>query len=136
MTELLRPAPRTRALSAEFARYLLAGLVNTAVGYGVFLVLLWGAGVEARIANFFSFAVGLLVALLLNRFFVFEGARVSGAAVLRFAAGFGLSYSLNLATLSMLLDRAMPAALAQLVAMAVYTVSFYLINRVWVWRKA
>ncbi|WP_088282562.1 GtrA family protein [Ideonella sp. A 288] len=135
MTEATPPAAARRGLSAEFVRYLLAGLANTAVGYAAFLALLWGAGLGPRAANAGSYAVGLCLALLLNRYFVFEGATVTPGAVVRFAAGFGVAYALNLATLWRLLDLGVPPAWAQLVAMAVYTIGFYAINRLWVWRR-
>lgn len=121
-------------MGAEFARYLVAGVVNTAVGYAAFLAFFWGIGLGARLANALSYAVGLMVALLLNRLYVFKGATFSAGAVLRFGVGFGLAYALNLATLNGLLAAGWRAEIAQIGAMAVYTVGFYGVNRWWVWR--
>jgi len=132
------PGAKTAVASAraEFLRYLVAGLLNTALGYAVFLALHLGLGLDARPANAMAFAVALLQSLLLNRWFVFRGARLGLGAAWRFGVGFALAYGLNFLVLHLLLRQGMPAALAQLVAMAAYTVSFYGLNRVWVWRPA
>jgi len=121
---------------AEFLRFVLAGLLNTALGYAVFLGLHWGLGLDARPANAAAFAAALAQSLLLNRWYVFRGARMSGIAVLRFSLAFGLAYGLNFLLLSVLLAQGVPGALAQVPAMVAYTVTFYLINRLWVWRAA
>ncbi|MBH9578842.1 GtrA family protein [Inhella proteolytica] len=124
------------AARGEFLRFLLAGLANTALGYAVFLVLHQGLGLQAGWANAWSYGAGLLQALLLNRWFVFQQARLSAPAVLRFALGFGLCFGLNQAVLHALLGLGRPAALAQLAAMASYTLSFFVLNRAWVWKRA
>lgn len=123
-----------RGVSRELLRYLAAGLANTAVGYGVFLFLHAVAGVAPHAANAASYGVGLLAALVLNRYFVFRGARITSMAVSRFAAGFGFAYALNWLVLSVGLSLGLPPWLAQIVAMVAYTLSFYAINRMWVWR--
>lgn len=125
-----------RAARSEFLRFVLAGLANTALGYAVFMALHQGLGVAPGWANAWSYAAGLLQALLLNRWFVFQQARLSAAAVLRFGVGFGLCFGLNQAVLHALLGLGWPAALAQLVAMASYTLSFFVLNRAWVWKRA
>lgn len=135
MTETRGLSNARRGVSRELLRYLVAGVANTAVGYGVFLLLHGVAGLAPHAANAGSYAVGLLVALLLNRYFVFHGAKVTPAAVWRFALGFVVAYALNLAVLSLGLGLGAPAWLAQIFAMVVYTLCFYAINRMWVWRE-
>ena len=126
----------SRAPQREFVRFLLAGLANTALGYVVFLGLHHGLGVQPGWANAWSYAAGLLQALLLNRWFVFTQAQLSAASVLRFFAGFALCFALNQAVLHALLGLSWPAALAQLFAMASYTLSFFALNRSWIWKPA
>lgn len=123
-------------MGAEFLRYLVAGLLNTGLGYGVFLGLHWGLGLDARPANALALTAGLMQSLLLNRWFVFRRARLSPAAVLRFSLGFGVAYGLNFLVLSVLLRQGLSGALAQLPAMASYTLCFYALNRSWVWKPA
>jgi len=124
------------APGGEFLRFVLAGLANTALGYAVFLALHQGLDVRPGWANAWSYAAGLLQALLLNRWFVFSRARLSATAVWRFAAAFALCFALNQAVLHALLGLAWSAALAQLAAMASYTLSFFMLNRAWVWKPA
>lgn len=120
--------------SSEFLRYLAAGLLNTAVGYLAFLLAFHLLGLNALLANAVSYAVGLCCAYVVNALFVFRGARHSPQAVLRFLAGFCVAYAINFAVLQLALEAGMRAELAQLVAMASYTVSFYLINKRFVWK--
>lgn len=122
-------------MRAELLRFVLAGLLNTALGYAVFLALHWGLGLDARAANAIGFGAGLLQSLLLNRWYVFHGARLDGGAVLRFGLAFVVAYGLNFGVLSALLAHGIAGALAQVPAMVTYTLSFYAINRRWVWRR-
>lgn len=122
---------------SEFFRYLIAGVVNTIVGYGVFLLALHGLGLGVFVSNALGYAAGLTAAYLQNRYFVFPGARHSAGALLRFIGGFAVAYLVNLAVLELAHVRlGLRAELAQLAAMAAYTVVFYLINRCFVWRVA
>jgi len=59
-----------RAHAFEFARFLLVGLVNTGVGYGVYLLLLQWIGYELAYAA--AYIVGIVFAYLLNSLFVFR----------------------------------------------------------------
>lgn len=124
-------------VQAEFLRYLVAGVVNTIVGYGVFLLAFRGLGLQVFVANALGYAAGLAAAYLQNRYFVFRGSRHSVGALLRFLVGFGVAYLANVAVLELAHARiGLRAELAQLAAMAVYTVVFYLVNRCYVWRVA
>lgn len=119
----------------EIARYLMAGAINTLAGYGVFLALFRLCQVRPEIANVLAYAVGLAIAFTLNRYYVFKGASMTPRAAVRFVVGFGLSFMLNMATLALLIRGGMHAEIAQIFAMSVYTVSFYLINKVYVWNS-
>ncbi|MDY0021419.1 GtrA family protein [Arenimonas caeni] len=123
-------------MKSEFVRYLASGVVNTLAGYLAFLLALHGLGLGLFAANAASYAVGLTVAYGLNLAFVFRGSRHSGGALARFLAGFAAAYAVNLGVLALAHGQAgLRAELAQVAAMAAYTVSFYLINRHFVWRR-
>lgn len=123
-------------MRAEFARYVAAGLVNTAVGYAVFLAVLHLAGAPPLVANVLCYVAGLTVAYVLNLRFVFAGARHSLATTARFLGGAALAWLVNAATLEVgVRALALRAEYAQLAAMAAYTLSFYAINRAWVWAR-
>lgn len=59
-----------RAHAFEFARFLGVGVVNTGVGYGVYLLLLRWLGYELAYAA--AYVVGIVVAYVLNSLFVFR----------------------------------------------------------------
>lgn len=123
-------------MRSEFVRYVIAGLINTGVGYGVFLIALWGFESSALIANAFGYAVGLMCAYSLNLFYVFKAAQFSKASMGRFLLGFGAAYSVNVAVLWTLTQGVhLWPEVAQIGAMATYTLSFYLINKFFVWRS-
>ena len=62
--------PERRAQAFEFARFVAAGLVNTGVGYGVYLILLhWLAYGFAYAA---AYVAGVVTAYVLNSLFVFR----------------------------------------------------------------
>lgn len=119
----------------ELLRYVVSGLINTAIGYGVFLILLHLVGYSPAVANAISYIMALSVAFLLNRFFVFPGAVASATTVIRFVGAFALSFSLNQATLLVLFNIFfVQAEIAQVFAMIVYTVVFYLFNKDYIFK--
>ena len=59
-----------RAHAFEFARFLGVGLVNTGVGYGIYLILLQWIGYELAYAA--AYVVGIVVAYVLNSLLVFR----------------------------------------------------------------
>lgn len=109
-------------------RYALVGLLNTAVGYVLILGLQFGAGLPATMANLGGFCVGWLLSFVLNRRLAFRHDRAIGSSLVLFALGAGLCWCLNAAFLHLAL-RVVPSPLAQALALATYTVSFYFWNR-------
>ena len=90
-----------------------------------------------EVSNAIGYAAGLAVAFVLNRVFVFEGARLSIAAGVRFAVSFGIAFALNQAVLVALTRGAgMAPELAQVFAMVCYTVIFYFLNKHFVFHAA
>lgn len=117
----------------ELIKYVVAGLINTATGYGVFWVLLRWVGYSPELANTIGYIVALCVAFLLNLFFVFKGATVSSATVLRFFVAFAGAFILNQAVLFVLFRIfSIRPEIAQIFSMSAYTVGFYLLNKYYV----
>jgi putative flippase GtrA len=114
----------------ELIKYVVAGLVNTATGYGVFWVLLRWVGYSPELANTIGYIVALCVAFLLNRFFVFKGATVSVATVVRFFVAFASAFLLNQVVLFVLFRiLSVRPEIAQIFSMSAYTAGFYLLNK-------
>jgi putative flippase GtrA len=111
----------------EFA-FLLVGAINTAVGLAAFAALfsLWGDTLHYMGALVLAYAIGILVAFVLHRRFVFH---VQGNVVvdfLRFTAVQGLSFAINAVALPILVEIAgLPVLPAQVLAMGLVVVSSY-----------
>lgn len=121
-------------MGAEFSRYIIAGVVNTAVGFLAFLCVLHLFDFGLLLANAVSYAVGLGVAYTLNILFVFESSRHSLGAASRFLLMFGIAYGISTTLLLMVDQLGIRAEFSQLLAMVAYTISFYLLNKYFVWQ--
>ena len=111
------------------------GLANTAVGYAVILVLHYGLGFGPMLANVGGYAIGAALSYGLNRRFTFASDRPHGQALPRFGIAMMSCFALNLAVLKVGMSvLALPVALAQALAMASFTISFYLASRFLVFR--
>ncbi len=124
-------------MSSQLFKYLVAGVINTVVGYGVFLVALRLLGWSPEAANAIGYAFGLCVAFLLNRFFVFVVSGSAASSALRFIAAFSIAFAINQAVLFVCYRLLLiPAEIAQIFAMIVYTVAFYLLNKHYAFRAS
>lgn len=118
-----------------FLRFLFVGLVNTGVGYAVIVLLQYGVGVDRRLANAGGYLLGGAVSYALNRNYTFKSRRGHAHAVPRFVLASLLCFGLNLAVLEFgVVVLELPGALAQAVAMGSYTLAFYTLNRLHVFR--
>ncbi|KPX26529.1 Membrane protein [Pseudomonas syringae pv. delphinii] len=60
----------SKFLKQDFARFLMSGGFNTALTYGIYLILLMF--MSYKISYTISYVTGILLAYILNRFFVFK----------------------------------------------------------------
>jgi len=141
MSSLANPAPKTaplRALAALVARFGLAGLINTGLGFAVIAGLDIGLHVSPPLANAAGYLVGVGVGFVLNRRFVFKSQTSARAAAPRYIAVVLAAFALNQLILHMagaaLGQGALPHLAAQLAGMAVYTVAVFVACRFWVFR--
>lgn len=117
-----------RWLRRREVAFLLVGGINTAVGLGAFALFEWWLGdvVPYLAALVFAYAVGIAIAFVLHRRFVF---RVRGNVLLdliRFTGVQATAFLLNAAILSALVELAgMPAVIAQVPALAIVVTSSY-----------
>ena len=81
----------------KFFKFILVGLLNTAVGEGVILLLLhlagwkhfsWGAGMAAFVGT----VVGSVVSYFLNKYFTFKNTEKGWKPVFRFALNIAVCY--------------------------------------------
>jgi putative flippase GtrA len=143
MAEALAPGPKltaTRALAALVARFGLAGLVNTGIGFAVIASLDVGLHMSPPLANAAGYLVGMGVGFVLNRRFVFKSQSSARTTAPRYIATVIAAFALNQLILrgvgAALGPGTLPHLAAQLAAMAAYTLSVFLACRFWVFRTA
>jgi putative flippase GtrA len=121
----------------QFLRYILVGITNTLVGYGVIFGCMYLAGISPEISNVAGYAVGLVVSYVLNRTYTFNSTQKRRTEVVRFLACFGIAYGLNFLTLIVMIHWLhLHEGLSQIIASAAYVVSAYLMNKFYVFRSA
>jgi putative flippase GtrA len=127
-----------KAAAGQAARFGLAGLASTAVGFAVIAVLDAGLHVAPPLANAAGYLVGVPVGFALNRGYVFRHGGAPGAAALKYLAAVAVAFALNQLVLRLAgqaLGPTAPAHLAaQLAGMATYTLTTFLLARYWVFR--
>jgi putative flippase GtrA len=121
--------------AALISRFALAGVANTALGLLVIAALDLGLGVNPHLANAAGYAAGLALSFQLNRRFVFRATASLRETGPRFVVAALCAFALNqivLVAAQHLLGASDPArAIAQLFAVATYTVTLFLICRFW-----
>lgn len=121
-------------LSVLLAKYSVAGLVNTLVGYAViFGCMAWGVG--PTVSNVLGYSVGFVTSFLQSRHWVF---RSSGTVVdegLRFIPAFLVAFGVNFLVLQGLLELGVNAYLAQLGACGAFMGVGFVLNYLFVFRK-
>lgn len=121
---------------SQIARFVVVGLVNTALGYALFAGFFFLTDLSAPASNALSYLIVIFIALYLYRQFVFKISRDHTVSDLfTYLTCAAAAFSLNLLVLVTLLDLGLHATSAQIAAMAAYTVCFYLLNRCVVFRS-
>ena len=130
--------PKLRDHLALLARFGSVGLLNTAISLSVMMGLEMGFGTLPALANLAGYAVGLMSGFLLSRRFVFRSTGSSRSTVPRYLLTVAGGFCLNQLVLALALDvlgaGALNHAVAQLCAMASYTLSTFFVCRFWVFR--
>lgn len=122
------------------SRFGLAGMANTALGFGIIVSLEIGLGVQRHLANAIGYCGGMLLGYVLHRNFVFRSKASSRTKMIQYAVAvagaFGLNQLILWVTGAIFGDSAFGRLAAQLMAIASYTVSLFVILSTWVFRPA
>jgi len=125
---------------ALVARFGLAGLVNTAIGFSVIAALDLGLRIDPHLANAAGYAVGVASGFLLTRDFVFQDKSRRVATAPRYLALVVTAFALNQLVLTLAGQALGKAELgrlaAQLVAMSTYTITVFAGCKLWVFRAS
>jgi len=118
-----------------FARFLLAGVANSAVGLCVIVLLQAGIGVDRRLANAAGYLVGGVVAYVLNRAYTFSSTASHARTMPRFILAAVGCFALNILVLEFCVRTLeWPVFMAQVAALTTYTLTFYVVSRRHVFR--
>lgn len=114
-------------------KYAMTGVANTAAGYSLFLLCYYVFAINIFLANAVVYAVGLTCAFVLNHYYVFKCKGRDSSKLLRFILVFLVAFIINQAVLWIVNSSfGLVATVAQIGAMISYSVSFYLLNRFYV----
>ena len=118
-----------------FCRFVLVGIVNTVVGYGVFYALFVYCDVQPYAANAIGYLVALSIAFFLSKNFVFAK-KYKPKMLLKYTISFIFCFCINQLVLFVLVNaKYMIPELAQIVAMLTYTLAFYFANKYFVFGR-
>ena len=124
---------RTMNVIMQFGRFGVVGVINTFITLLVIAVLTW-LGATPFVANAVGYAAGLLNSYFGNMKWTFKSDSSWGRSA-RFFAAFCICYTVNVFILQISLPLAQYQILIpQLIAMAAYTVLFFIFSRAWVFK--
>ena len=124
-----------RSVKKTAPRFLVIGLLNTAVGMSVIFACKAWAGFGDALANATGYAVGLCVSFVLNRSWTFDFKGKNSLALVRFLWVFAIAYALNLLTVLVLIDLfGVSSYWAHVIGIIPYTTFSFVANHYFVFR--
>jgi putative flippase GtrA len=118
-------------------KYIFAGVANTAIGYGVFLLLITLFDMNPSYANAIGYVIALIAAFVLNKTFVFNQSTTDRSTIPKFIIAFSISFAINqLVLLAGYRWIGLDVKIAQILAMVSYTIAFYVLNKKFVFNKS
>jgi len=117
-------------------KFIFAGVANTAIGYGVFLLLVTLLDINPSYANAIGYIIALIAAFVLNKTFVFNQSITDRSTIPKFIVAFGIAFGINqLVLISSYRLAGLDPKIAQVFAMISYTVVFYILNKKFVFSE-
>ena len=117
----------------KIVRFILVGGFKTAVGYGLYLLLLWfGLHHDVALAGDYLFAI--TVGYVINRSWTFTNQGRPTAPVLKYVLSYILVFVLNSLALDLAIELGTGPELGQIPCLVLATVASYLLQRYWVFQ--
>ena len=118
-----------------FLRYILVGIINTIVGYGIIFFLMF-LGVSPEISNIVGYAVGISVSYVLNKIYTFQSKAHPKKEFPKFVLSLLASYTLNFLTLVLCIHiLKINPYISQIISGAVYTLSGFVFLKYFAFRS-
>ncbi|QLB15466.1 hypothetical protein A6B39_08390 [Mannheimia granulomatis] len=116
-----------------FGKYLLVGVINTTLTAFIIFLLMW-LGFSIYISNAVGYIFGVIVSYILNSNFTFVVEK-NTQRFIKFIISCFMCYFINLIAINIALLIYYNEYLAQLVGMGFYTISSFIINKLWVMKN-
>jgi putative flippase GtrA len=120
----------------QLFRFLVVGVANTAFGYAIIFACMYLAGLSAELSNAIGYGIGLMVSYVMHKVFTFNSDRPHREAFVRFLVVFAVAYAANLLVLVILVRGiGVHEAVSQVIASAVYVITSFIMNKLYVFRQ-
>ncbi len=117
----------------KIAKFILVGVLKTAAGYGLYLLLLW-IGLHYNLALASDYVLSISVGYVVNRSWTFSNQGRPQAALLKYVLAYVLVFVFNWLALELAIRAGMGPSLGQIPCLVLATVASYLLQRYWVFR--
>ena len=118
-----------------FLKYLLVGIINTIVGYGIIFSLMF-IGISPEISNIIGYAIGIIVSYTLNKIYTFQSKAHPKKEFPKFVLSLLTSYGLNFLTLILCIHIfKINPYISQIISGAVYTLSGFVFLKYFAFRN-
>jgi len=119
----------------QILKYLLVGIINTIVGYGIIFFLMF-LGVSPEISNIVGYAVGISVSYVLNKIYTFQSKAHPKKEFPKFVLSLLASYTLNFLTLVLCIHIfKINPYISQIISGTVYTISGFVFLKYFAFRS-
>jgi putative flippase GtrA len=126
-----------RSLTGEeqrkIVKFILSGVMKTACGYGLFLLVLW-TGLHRDIALATDYLFAATVGYVVNRSWTFPNQGHQSYRILKYVLAYVLVFVLNSFALDVTVRSGMEPAKGQILCLVPATVASYLLQRYWVFQ--
>lgn len=119
----------------QFMRYGIIGLLSNGILYCLYLMLTW-LGLEHKIAMSSLYVVGIMQTFIFNRQWTFEHKGLVKSSLARYVATYVIGYIFQLVSLLVFVDQlGFPHQLVMAILILVTAVSFFVLQKYWVFSK-
>jgi len=118
----------------QLFRFVLVGVLNTAIGYAIIFSCMYLLGISPGLSNAAGYLVGLAISFTLNKVLTFKSKASSRAELGRFLGAFLVAYLANLGVLMACIRLGVHAGWSQVFAGVVYIGATFLLNKFLVFR--
>jgi putative flippase GtrA len=117
----------------EMAKFAGVGALNTVIGLAIIYSLKWYLHWGDAAANLVGYLVCIVLGFVLNGLWTFGRSRLTTGHLIGYFLVAGAAYLMNLMAVLTSIDLLnLPGDLAQLVGVPVFTITYYLLNRIFV----